>query len=85
MNIDYMTQQNWQKLFISTILNFILMCLMKNYSDVEVRVLMFIFIFKIKSQGGDCCDYYEAKGLLESTADEAISVDSDLMFVSDEG
>ena len=34
--------------------------------------------------GWHCCDYYQAKGLLESTSDVAISMDSDLMFVSDE-
>lgn len=34
--------------------------------------------------GWHCCDYYQAQGLLTSTADIAISVDSDLMFVSDQ-
>ena len=34
--------------------------------------------------GYHCCDYYQIKGLLESTADVAIAMDSDLMFVSDE-
>ena len=58
-----------------------------NYPDVEVR-----FVDVDKSSftrsnhrwGWHCCDYYEAKGLLESKADIAISVDSDLMFISDE-
>ena len=59
----------------------------KNYSDVEVRVVDVNKSPFSKSNhrwGWHCCDYYEAKGLLESTADVAISVDSDLMFVSDE-
>jgi len=34
--------------------------------------------------GYHCCDYYQAQGLLDSKADIAISMDSDLMFVSDE-
>ena len=34
--------------------------------------------------GYHCCDYYQAQGLLDSKADVAISMDSDLMFVSDE-
>ena len=34
--------------------------------------------------GYHCCDYYQAQGLLNSEADIAISMDSDLMFVSDE-
>ena len=34
--------------------------------------------------GYHCCDYYQIKGLLESKADIAISVDSDLMFVSED-
>ena len=34
--------------------------------------------------GYHCCDYYQIKGLLESEADIAIAVDSDLMFVSKE-
>ena len=58
-----------------------------NYPDVEVR-----FVDVDKSPftrsnhrwGWHCCDYYEAKGLLESEVDIAISVDSDLMFISDE-
>jgi len=59
----------------------------KNYSDVEVRVVDVNNSPFSKSNhrwGWHCCDYYEAKGLLESTADVAISVDSDLMFISDE-
>ena len=31
-----------------------------------------------------CCDYYQVQGLLDSKADVAISMDSDLMFVSDD-
>ena len=61
--------------------------LAKNYSDVEVRIIDIDKSPFSKSNhrwGWHCCDYYEAKGLLESTADIAISVDSDLMFVSDE-
>jgi len=34
--------------------------------------------------GYHCCDYYQVQGLLDSKADIAMSVDSDLMFVSDE-
>jgi hypothetical protein len=58
-----------------------------NYPDVEVR---FVDVDKSPFSrsnhrwGWHCCDYYEAKGLLESEADIAISVDSDLMFVSDD-
>ena len=57
----------------------------KNYPDVEVRLIDIDESPFTKSNhrwGWHCCDYYEAKGLLESTADVAISVDSDLMFVS---
>ena len=34
--------------------------------------------------GWHCCDYYQTKGLLDSTADIAISIDSDIVFVDDE-
>ena len=34
--------------------------------------------------GYHCCDYYQVQGLLDSKADIVISVDSDLMFVSNE-
>ena len=57
----------------------------KNYPDVEVKLVNIDESPFTKSNhrwGWHCCDYYEAKGLLESTADIAISVDSDLMFVS---
>ena len=57
----------------------------KNYPDVEVKLVNIDESPFTKSNhrwGWHCCDYYEAKGLLESTADVAISVDSDLMFVS---
>ena len=58
-----------------------------NYSDVEVKLVDIDNSPFTKSNhrwGWHCCDYYEAKGLLNSDADIAISVDSDLMFVSDE-
>tara|TARA_Y100001938_G_scaffold151101_1_gene245993 strand:- start:12969 stop:13718 length:750 start_codon:yes stop_codon:yes gene_type:complete len=57
----------------------------KNYPDVEVRLIDIDESPFTKSNhrwGWHCCDYYEAKGLLLSTADIAISVDSDLMFIS---
>ena len=57
----------------------------KNYPDVEVRLIDIDkspFTKANHRWGWHCCDYYEAKGLLESTADVAISVDSDLMFIS---
>lgn len=59
----------------------------KNYTDVEIKLIDIDESPFTKSNhrwGWHCCDYYEAKGLLNSTADIAISVDSDLMFVSDE-
>lgn len=59
----------------------------KNYPDVETKLIDIDKSPFTKSNhrwGWHCCDYYEAKGLLDSTADVAISVDSDLMFVSDE-
>ena len=34
--------------------------------------------------GYHCCDYYQVQGLLDSNADVAISMDSDLMFASAE-
>jgi hypothetical protein len=58
-----------------------------NYSDVGVKLVDIDNSPFTKSNhrwGWHCCDYYEAKGLLNSDADIAISVDSDLMFVSDE-
>ena len=59
-----------------------------NYKDVEVRFVDVEndspFIKSNNRWGWHCCDYYEVTGLLESTADIAISVDSDLMFVSDQ-
>jgi hypothetical protein len=61
--------------------------LAKNYPDVEVRLIDIESSPFTKSNhrwGWHCCDYYEANGLIESNADIAISVDSDLMFVSDE-
>ena len=60
----------------------------KNYQDVEIRLIdvekQSPFTKSNPRWGWHCCDYYEVKGLLDSNADIAISVDSDLMFVSDE-
>ena len=62
--------------------------LARNYEDVEVRLIDVEkdspFTRSNHRWGWHCCDYYEAKGLLNSKADIAISVDSDLMFISDE-
>jgi len=59
-----------------------------NYKDVGVKVIDVDkdspFTRTNQRWGWHCCDYYEAKGLLESKADIAISVDSDLMFVSED-
>ena len=59
-----------------------------NYNDVEVRLIDVEkdspFTKSNHRWGWHCCDYYEAQGLLNSKAEIAISVDSDLMFVSDE-
>ena len=59
-----------------------------NYTDVEVRLIDVDkespFNKSNHRWGWHCCDYYEAKGLLASEADIAISVDSDLMFASEE-
>lgn len=61
--------------------------------DIEVRVIdsddtPFDISYREGSGklkwGYHCCDYYQAQGLLNSEADIAISMDSDLMFVSDE-
>ena len=59
----------------------------ETYPDVEIREIKAEDTPFDKSHpkwGGFCCDYYEANGLLESDADIAISVDSDLIFTSDE-
>jgi len=64
------------------------------YEDVEIRMVgeeaskKFDKSYKEGSGklkwGFHCCDYYQIKGLLNSEADVAISVDSDLMFVNDD-
>jgi len=59
----------------------------KDYEDVEIRYIDVDnspFDKNNHRWGWHCCDYYQAVGLLKSLADVAISVDSDLMFVSDE-
>ena len=55
------------------------------YPDVELNVVDGnLFDRSHHKWGAFCCDYYEIYGLLNSKADVAISMDSDLMFVSDE-
>ena len=57
------------------------------YPDIEVREIKAEdtpFDRNHPKWGGFCCDYYEAVGLLNSNSDMAMSVDSDLMFISDE-
>ena len=59
----------------------------KNYDDVEIRLVDIESSPFDKSNhrwGWHACDYYQVKGLLDSKADIAISVDSDVMFVNDE-
>ena len=59
----------------------------KIYPDVEVHIVeknKSIFLKSHPKWGAFCCDYYEIYGLLNSNADIAISIDSDIMFVSDE-
>jgi hypothetical protein len=61
--------------------------LIKKYPDIQVNVINIEKSPFSKSNprwGWHCCDYYQAYGLLNSNADIAISVDSDLMFVSKE-
>ena len=59
-----------------------------DYGDIEVRVVDVEkdspFSKTHSYWGWFCCDYYEVCGLLESKANIAISMDSDLMFTSDE-
>lgn len=58
-----------------------------DYEDVEVKIINVEnspFNKKNHRWGWHCCDYYQAFGLLNSTADIAISVDSDLMFTSNQ-
>jgi len=57
------------------------------YTDVDIRLIdvdKSPFDKNNKRWGWHCCDYYQVDGLLKSKADIAISVDSDLMFVSNE-
>jgi len=57
------------------------------YPDVEVRLITEDKFIQGKNHhkwGWNNADYYQIKGLLDSKAEIAISVDSDLMFVSDE-
>ena len=61
--------------------------LINTYKDVNVNLIDVNSSPFSKSNhrwGWHCCDYYEAMGLLNSKADIAISVDSDLMFISNE-
>jgi len=57
------------------------------YSDIEIRLVSensTPFDRKHKYWGWFCCDYYQTRGLLDSKADIAISMDSDLMFTGDQ-
>jgi hypothetical protein len=61
------------------------------YTDIEIRVIddqIFDKSYKEASGklkwGFHCCDYYQAQGLLTSNADIAISMDTDIMFTSDQ-
>lgn len=59
-----------------------------DYEDIEIRYINVDkdspFTTKNSRYGWHCCDYYQIIGLLESSADVVISVDSDLMFVSEQ-
>ena len=59
-----------------------------DYPDVEIRYidvnLDSPFSTTNHRYGWHCCDYYQIIGLLESTADIVLSVDSDIMFTSDQ-
>lgn len=59
-----------------------------NYPDVEVRYIDVDrdspFSKSNNRYGWHCCDYYQIIGLLDSKADIAISVDSDLIIASEE-
>ncbi len=58
-----------------------------DYEDVEVKTINVEnspFNKNNHRWGWHCCDYYQVFGLLNSTADIAISVDSDLMFTSNQ-
>ena len=57
------------------------------YPDIEIRLIdenNTPFNRNHKYWGWFCCDFYQISGLLESKADIAISMDSDLMFTSDQ-
>ena len=64
----------------------------EEYSDIEIRMVgdeaskKFDKSYREGSGklkwGFHCCDYYQIQGLLNSKADVAISMDSDLMFTS---
>ena len=66
----------------------------KQYKDVEIRMVNEEASKKFDKSyregsgklkwGFHCCDYYQVQGLLNSKADVAISMDSDLIFTSDE-
>ena len=59
----------------------------KDYKDIEIKIIDVKASHFDKNNprwGWHCCDYYQAFGLLNSTADIAISVDSDLMFTSNQ-
>ncbi len=58
-----------------------------DYKDIEVKIINIEnspFNKNNSRWGWHCCDYYQAFGLLDSSADIAISIDSDLMFTSNE-
>ena len=58
-----------------------------DYQDIEVKLINVNDSPFSKSNhrwGWHCCDYYQIQGLLDSKADIAISMDSDLMFLSNE-
>ena len=59
---------------------------LEDYNDIEVIVISPDEFIQINHprQGWNNSDYYQIYGLLNSKADIAISMDSDLMFVSDE-
>ena len=58
-----------------------------DYKDIKVKIVNIEnspFNKNNSRWGWHCCDYYQAFGLLNSSADIAISIDSDLMFTSNE-
>lgn len=61
--------------------------LFDKYPDVELRLIdveSTCFNKENPRWGWHCCDYFQAKGLLCSSAKVAISVDSDIVFFSEE-